>query len=78
MILRELENYTSISNRQNHTDMNTKTIFTVCLSLLAIGVITAQPGNPTAPAPFGFVELLIGAGAAFGGYKAYKNKKEQE
>ncbi|AEV31057.1 hypothetical protein [Owenweeksia hongkongensis] len=58
--------------------MNTKTLFTVCLSVVAMGVLMAQPGNPSAPAPFGFVELLIGAGAAYGGYKAYKNKKAQE
>ncbi len=58
--------------------MNIKTLFTICLSIVAVGVITAQPGGPAAPTPFGFVELLIGAGAAFGGYKAYKNKKAQE
>lgn len=58
--------------------MNIKTLFTICLSLIAIGIISAQPGNPAAPAPFGFVELLLGAGAAFGGYKAYKNKQIKE
>lgn len=78
VILPEPENCTSINNRQNHTNMNTKTLLIICLFFVAIGVINAQPGNPSAPAPFGFVEVLIGAGAAFGGYKAYKNKKAQE
>lgn len=38
------------------------------VSQLAFG----QPGSPSAPAPLGFVELLIGSGIAFGGYKGYK------
>lgn len=58
--------------------MNIKILFTICISLVSIGVISAQPGNPSSPVPFGFVELLIGAGAAFGGYKAYKSKKTQD
>tara|TARA_B100000378_G_scaffold254507_1_gene231025 strand:- start:579 stop:761 length:183 start_codon:yes stop_codon:yes gene_type:complete len=43
-------------------------------------VLNAQPakGNPgNAPTPFGFVELLIAAGAAYGGKKAYDSKKKR-
>ncbi len=39
----------------------------------------AQPEDPDAPTPFGLVEVLIGAGAIYGGKKAYdKRKKNQE
>lgn len=41
----------------------------------------AQPdqGNPGgSPTPFGFVEVLLVAGAAFGGKKAYDKVKSQE
>lgn len=55
----------------------TRIFFTLCLFTLFAGLAIAQPGNPTAPAPFGFVEVLIGAGAAFGGYKAYKQKSQK-
>lgn len=45
---------------------------TISLTLLLLLVATlgfAQPGNPTAPTPFGFVEILALAGAAYGGKK---------
>jgi hypothetical protein len=43
--------------------------------LCAFGAI-AQPDNPNpTPTPFGFVELLIGAGAFYGGRKAYQKKR---
>ena len=54
----------------------TKTLFTFGLFALFAGLAIAQPGNPSSPTPFGFVEVLIGAGAAFGGYKVYKQKSK--
>lgn len=41
------------------------------LSTLAI----AQPGNPSTPVPFGFLEALIGAGAVYGARKVHKINK---
>tara|TARA_B000000441_G_C21480008_1_gene197727 strand:+ start:399 stop:521 length:123 start_codon:yes stop_codon:yes gene_type:complete len=38
----------------------------------------AQPINPNAPTPFGFVEVLIGAGALLGGKKLHDAKKKKE
>ena len=49
-------------------------IFTMSLLVMVIVQLSAQPGGPPSPMPFGFVEVLIGAGAVFGGYKAYKQK----
>ncbi|NVK28639.1 MAG: hypothetical protein HWE14_11380 [Flavobacteriia bacterium] len=39
----------------------------------------AQPtgGGPTEPAPFGFVEVLIGAGLVYGGKKAYAQRSNK-
>ena len=49
------------------------------LLLIASGFsMNAQPtdGNPgDAPAPFGFTEVLLAAGAAFGGKTLYNRKK---
>ncbi len=44
----------------------------------SIGWTMAQPANPTSPTPFGFVELLIGAGALYGGKKVYDKWKKKE
>ncbi len=46
----------------------------LCFSLF----VQAQPDGPDAPAPFGFVELLIGAGALYGGKKVYESKKAKK
>lgn len=46
----------------------------------ALPVVTAQPPPPPGsnnPAPLGFVELLLGAGAAYGAKKVYDKKKKQ-
>ena len=49
--------------------------------IIVLGDLMAQapppPPGSNNPAPFGFVELLIGAGALYGGKKAYDKKKEQ-
>ena len=60
-----------------------KTIITLGLAFCTTCFLQAQPGPPTpgggnAPTPFGFIELLIGAGALYGGKKAYDAKKKQE
>lgn len=51
------------------------------LSIAYAGVAQSQgpppPPGSNNPAPFGFVELLIGAGALYGGKKAYDKKKEK-
>ncbi len=44
------------------------------LTLCATSAL-AQPEEPDAPTPFGLVEVLIGAGAIYGGKKAYDLKK---
>ncbi len=56
---------------------------TIILALfLLTGTLSyGQPdeGNPgSSPAPFGFVELLVAAGAALGGKKIYDAKKKSE
>lgn len=55
----------------------TKRILIFAFFLTAI-TVSAQPGNPSAPAPIdGGVSLLIAAGAALGGKKFYDKRKEQ-
>ena len=54
-----------------------KTIIAITLVIIGFA-LNAQPanGNPnTTPTPFGFVEVLIAAGAAMGGKKLYDLKK---
>ena len=34
----------------------------------------AQPEDPDAPTPFGLIELLVGAGALYGGRKVYNRR----
>ncbi|MGB0175515.1 MAG: hypothetical protein ACPF9D_00015 [Owenweeksia sp.] len=48
--------------------------YTLTLILLIILTFPAfsQPEDPDAPTPFGFVEILIGAGALYGGRKAHQ------
>ncbi|MGB0177442.1 MAG: hypothetical protein ACPF9D_09760 [Owenweeksia sp.] len=57
--------------------MKNFTKYTLTLTLLIILTLPAfsQPEDPDAPTPFGFVEILIGAGALLGGKKAYDNKR---
>lgn len=55
----------------NHTSVLLITIILLGSTFTALG----QPGNPTSPAPFGFLEVLIGAGAILGGKKAYDKRK---
>ncbi|HAD95772.1 MAG TPA: hypothetical protein DCG19_00120 [Cryomorphaceae bacterium] len=60
--------------------MKNFTKYTLTLALLIILTLPAfsQPEDPDAPTPFGFVELLIGAGALYGGKKMYNQKKTRE
>lgn len=52
-------------------------LLAACFLLCAFGAI-AQPDLPNpAPTPFGFLEILIGAGALYGGKKVYDKKKEK-
>lgn len=58
-----------------------KKLILVALLATSAYISNAQPnrGNPgTTPTPFGFVEVLIAAGAAFGGKKIYDAKKKKE
>ena len=57
--------------------MKNSLLFTAALCLIALGLF-AQPGNPTAPAPFGAIELLIAGGAALGGKYYYKNSNPKK
>ncbi len=50
----------------------------IVFTLLCTATAMAQPEEPDAPTPFGFVELLIGAGALYGGRKVYNRKVEQK
>lgn len=53
-----------------------RTLLIFAFFLAAIS-LSAQPGNPVAPAPIdGGVSLLIAAGAALGGKKLYNLKKQ--
>ena len=51
-------------------------LLVVCLLGLAI-TASAQPtgGGPGAPVPFGFLEVLMGAGLLYGGYKKMHDQK---
>ncbi len=51
--------------------------YALTLSFLIILTIPAfsQPEDPDAPTPFGFIEVLIAAGALYGGKKAYNQRK---
>ncbi len=57
-----------------------KMVMTCALLLCSIGLVLAQPDNPSDvnPTPFGFVEILIGAGALYGGRKAYLAQKDKD
>jgi|GEM_PF-1240156 len=46
----------------------------IILTLPALG----QPEDPEAPTPFGFVELLIGAGALYGGRKVHQSSRRKQ
>lgn len=55
----------------------------VVITIIGLSAVTAtaQPskGNPGGnPTPFGFTEILLAAGAALGGKKAYDKYKEQD
>ena len=49
---------------------------TLTLAFLTLLYLPAfcQPEDPDAPTPFGFVEILVGVGALYGGKKAYQNR----
>ena len=57
----------------------TKILLTCTLLLGGVILVFAQPtgGGPTSPTPFGFVEILIGAGVLYGGRKAYLARKDK-
>ena len=59
--------------------MKNFTKYTLTLALLIILTLPAfsQPEDPDAPTPFGFVELLIGAGALYGAKQAWSNRKDK-
>jgi hypothetical protein len=59
-------------------DAMKKIYVTLLFTLMAyVGYSQPDQGNPeTAPTPFGFVEVLVAAGAAFGGKKVYDAKKK--
>ncbi len=52
-----------------------KYALTLSLLILISFRASAQPEEPDAPTPFGFIEVLIAAGALYGGKKAYHRKK---
>jgi len=60
--------------------MKSLQILLVSAFLMGSATLMAQapppPPGSNNPAPFGFVELLIGAGALYGGKKAYDKKKQ--
>ncbi len=49
---------------------------TAVLFIASTVYLSAQPGNPSTPVPFGFLEGLVGAGALYGAYKIKKGKKQ--
>lgn len=38
-------------------------------------VAMAQPGNPSTPTPFGFMEVLIGTALLYGGKQSLRRRK---
>lgn len=46
--------------------------FVLMVCLMTPLAMLAQPGNPSAPVPFGFIELLAGGAIAFGAYQKKK------
>jgi uncharacterized membrane protein len=60
--------------KKNHTYI---AIFTIALTLCLSFNAFSQPGNPDEPVPFGFVELLIGAGALYGAKKVHDKNKDK-
>jgi proline racemase len=58
--------------------MKSNTIILIALLLVTGIVAMAQPAGPNPnPTPFGFVELLISAGAIYGGKKVYFKNAEK-
>lgn len=56
---------------------SSKYVLTLFFLILVSFAAFSQPEDPDAPTPFGFVELLIGAGALYGGKKAYQARKDR-
>jgi hypothetical protein len=57
--------------------LNKTTLYTALFLLCGFAAV-AQPDFPNpSPTPFGFLEILIGAGALYGGKKVYDQKKEK-
>ncbi len=61
--------------------MKNKNLGTLTLLIVLLGLSVtafAQPtgGGPGTPAPFGFLEILIGAGALYGAKKAHDQKRK--
>ncbi|KAB2807724.1 hypothetical protein [Phaeocystidibacter luteus] len=53
-----------------------KTTLTFALLTVAGTVLAfAQPGNPSTPAPLGFMEVLLLTGAAYGAKKISQKRK---
>ena len=54
--------------------------FVLTLTFLTLLCLPAfcQPEDPDAPTPFGLVEILIGAGALYGGKKVYQARAKKE
>lgn len=50
----------------------------IVLFVLAAGNLLAQPSLPQAPTPFGGLELLLAAGAAYGVKKAVDKRKQNQ
>ncbi len=55
---------------------NIKYALTLSLLITMALPVFSQPEEPDAPTPFGLVELLIGAGALYGGKKVYDSRKK--
>lgn len=58
-----------------------KSLYITFAFALFTNIMIAQPskGNPGgSPTPFGFTEVLIGAGLLYGGKKAYDKRKEDQ
>lgn len=52
-------------------------VFSIGFILIA-SIAYAQPGAPDfTPSPFGFVELLVGAGAIYGGKKSLDSHRKK-
>ncbi|NVK27784.1 MAG: hypothetical protein HWE14_07055 [Flavobacteriia bacterium] len=57
--------------------LNKTTLTFTFLTIAGTVLVFAQPGNPSTPAPLGFTEALLAAGAVYGVKKVRDKRKSK-